>query len=522
MITKFLSAKRLATQGLATNALVTRVGAVIAAACLPVVAAAGTAVAHEPRGVADYRLVVGFAQEPAFEGLLNGVSLRVTKPAEAHAHSGAGGGHAHGSGNAHGGGSHGNMAAMSHDEPIALDGAVSVALEADVDDDGGVNVRIITENWRWSPENVNGAHIAGEGHAHIYADGVKLNRVYGPRYHIAGLEAGERELRVTLNANPHNELRVNGEPLEASLRVTLPDDSHTHAAAHTHTRAAIAADGAMSVDARAHPDAPGEYNLQVNTRGFAFGDGNGNGGDGYGLVSIDGEAHARMYGAWHKLPKLDAGEHTIGVALVNNADAPYEWQGAPVEASVVVHIAEDGGDMAQAGAAMAGMPSMGAMEMAMADADMVAVEGLAATLQVEVTHIPTGAARVMALHAVRGDAGHYLADFIPTASGQYAFRITGSIEGVSVDETFESGADTFANVEPATAIQFPERAASAREVEAASRGALDAAQQALSMSASAGGAADGARGLAIAGIAVGVAGVVVGGAACLMALRRRQ
>ena len=494
-----------------TKFLVAKIGAVGVAACLLAVAAAGTAAAHEPRGVADYRLVVGFAQEPAFEGLLNGVSLRVTKPADGAAHSGDGGGHAHG------GDSHGNMAAMSHDEAIALDDAVSVALEADVDDDGGVNVRILTDNWRWSPENVNGAHIAGEGHAHIYADGVKLNRVYGPRYHIGGLEAGEREIRVTLNANSHNELRVNGEPLEAALTVNVPDAAHTHKA---HTQAAAAADGAMSIDAMAHPDAPGEYNLQVATSGFAFGDGNGGGGDGYGLVSIDGEAHARMYEAWHKLPKLDAGEHTIGVALVNNENAPYAWQGAPVEASVVIYIEEDGGEAAQAGAAMAGM---GAMEMAMdADADMVAVEGLAATLQVEVTHIPTGASRVMALHAVRGDAGHYLADFIPTASGQYSFHITGSIEGVAVDERFESGADTFANVEPATAIQFPERAASAREVEAASRGAIETAQQALSMSASAGGAADSARLLGIAGIVVGAAGVVVGGAAALLATRRRQ
>ena len=492
-----------------TKFLVAKIGAIGAAACLLAIAAAGTAIAHEPRGVADYRLVVGFAQEPAFEGLLNGVSLRVTKPA---AHSGDGDGHAHG------GDSHGNMAAMSHDEAIALEDAVSVALEADVDDDGGVNVRILTDNWRWSPENVNGAHIAGEGHAHIYADGVKLNRVYGPRYHIGGLEAGEREIRVTLNANSHNELRVNGEPLEAALTVNVPDAAHTHKA---HSQAAAAADGAMSIDARAHPDAPGEYNLHVATSGFAFGDGNG-GGDGYGLVSIDGEAHARMYEAWHKLPKLEAGEHTIGVALVNNANMPYAWQGAPVEASVVVHIAEDDGDMAQAAGAMAGM---GAMEMTMAmedDAGMVAVEGLAATLQVEVTHMPTGASRVMALHAVRGDAGHYLADFIPTASGQYSFHITGSIEGVAVDERFESGADTFANVEPATAIQFPERAASAREVEAASRGAIEAAQQALSLSASAGGAADSARMLGIVGIAVGAAGVVVGGAAALLAMRRRQ
>lgn len=497
-----------------TKIFLTKVAAVGVAACLLAIAA-GTAAAHEPRGIGDYRLVVGFAQEPAFEGLLNGVSLRVTKPAEGAAHSGDGGGHAHG------GDSHGNMAAMSHDEAIALDDAVSVALEADVDDDGGVNVRILTDNWRWSPENVNGAHIAGEGHAHIYADGVKLNRVYGPRYHIAGLEAGEREIRVTLNANSHNELRVNGEPLEAALTVNVPDAAHTHKA---HTQAAAAAAGAMSIDARAHPDAPGEYNLQVATSGFAFGDGNGGGGDGYGLVSIDGEAHARMYEAWHKLPKLDAGEHTIGVALVNNENAPYAWQGAPVEASVVVHIAEDGGEAAQAAGGMAAgmgaMPSMGAM--AMDDADMVAVEGLAATMQVEVTHIPTGASRVMNLHAVRGDAGHYLADFIPTASGGYSFHFTGNIEGIEVDERFESGADTFANVEPATAIQFPERAASAREVEAASRGATESAQQALILSASASGLANAAILLAIAGIAAGIAGVGVGGIATLLAMRRRK
>ena len=510
MIAKFLVAK--------SKIGAAKIAAVGVAACLLAIAA-GTATAHEPRGLEDYRLVVGFAQEPAFEGLLNGVSLRVTKPAEA-ADSGDSGGHSHG-GNAHGGGSHdgshGKQAAMSHDEAIALDDAVSIALETDVDDDGGVNVRILTDNWVWSPENVNGEHIAGEGHAHIYADGVKLNRVYGHRYHISGLEAGEREIRVTLNANSHNELTVNGEPLEAALTVNVPSTAHAHVAAHPQD--AIAADGAMSIDAMAHLDAPGEYNLQVATSGFAFGDGNGGGGDGYALVSIDGEAHARMQSAWHKLPKLDAGEHTIGVALMSNADAPYAWQGAPVEASVVVHIAEDGGDAAQAGAAMAGT---GAMAMAMDHADdMVAVEGLAATLQVEVTHIPTGASRVMALHAVSGDAGHYVADFIPTASGQYSFHFTGSIEGVAVDETFESGADKFNNVEPANAIQFPERAASAREVEAASRGAIEAAQQALGLAASAGGAADSARLLGIVGIVVGAVGVVIGGVAALLAMRRR-
>ena len=44
-----------------------------------------TATAHEPRDIEDYNLVVGFLHEPAFEGILNGVYLSVTKVAE-HGH----------------------------------------------------------------------------------------------------------------------------------------------------------------------------------------------------------------------------------------------------------------------------------------------------------------------------------------------------------------------------------------------------------------------------------------------------
>jgi len=38
----------------------------------------GTALAHEGRDVGDYNFVVGFINEPAVEGMLNGVSLRIT------------------------------------------------------------------------------------------------------------------------------------------------------------------------------------------------------------------------------------------------------------------------------------------------------------------------------------------------------------------------------------------------------------------------------------------------------------
>ena len=245
----------------------------------------------------------------------------------------------------HGGDSHG---------PLESEVPVSVGIAATTDDAGGVNVHIATEGWRWAPENVNEAHRPGEGHAHIYVDGTKINRSYGPDYYLSGLAAGERRIRVTLNANSHQELTRDGQPLEAATVVTIPAAGHAHGQGHNeaHDPPAAAVDaGAMSVTAQAHPDPLGGYNLQVDAAGFAFAPENAGGprrdGQGYGSVSIDGRPHARLYGGWHKLPALAPGTHTIEVSLRANDGAPYYRDGRPVAASVRVEVsegsAEDGG-----------------------------------------------------------------------------------------------------------------------------------------------------------------------------------
>ena len=169
------------------------------------------------------------------------------------------------------------------------------------------------------------------------------------------------------------------------------------------------------------------------------------------------------------------------------------------------------------------------MSMAGHGHDGIPVEGLESTLAVEVTHVSSGIMRQMALEPVRADAGHYTAYFIPTATGQYIFRFVGSIEGQTIDETFESGPGRSADIEPATALQFPESAASAREIEAAVRGALDSAQQAqdaaLNVEATAStaqGSAATATTLAIAGIVVGAVGIVVGSIGAVAAFRRKN
>src|SRR5918999_2279607 len=138
-----------------------------------------------------------------------------------------------------------------------------------------------------------------------------------------------------------------------------------------------------------------------------------------------------------------------------------------------------------------------------AEAALAPVEGLESTLQVEVTHIPTGVSRVMPLRPVFGEPGHYAADLIPTAPGQYRFRFFGTVEGMDIDETFESGPDTFDDVEEAEALQFPEPLPATGEIAGAARGAQATAQDAQD-------AADSANNIGIIGVVLGAVGILFG------------
>ena len=83
----------------------------------------------------------------------------------------------------------------------------------------GRNLQLITKNFRFAPENASGKHVAGEGHAHLYVNGTKVGRLYGPWYHISSLPDGRVDIRVTLNSNDHRDLAVGGKIVEASVTV---------------------------------------------------------------------------------------------------------------------------------------------------------------------------------------------------------------------------------------------------------------------------------------------------------------
>ena len=115
---------------------------------------------------------------------------------------------------------------------VASETPISVAITAEPDADGGVDVQITTEGFRFAPDLVDQPHTPGAGHAHIYVDGEKLGRVFESEYHIASLSPGQHEIRVSLNTNDHSELTFNGSRVEATASVNVPDVGQNRGDSH--------------------------------------------------------------------------------------------------------------------------------------------------------------------------------------------------------------------------------------------------------------------------------------------------
>ncbi|WP_417769791.1 hypothetical protein [Stappia sp.] len=141
-------------------------------------------------------------------------------------------GHDHSNPAHHGGTPQGGAhAAMSgghgmhgHGEMLSLAaGPDAPALDITVTPDpaSGWNLRIEARNFRFAPEHASGPHVDGEGHAHVHVNGEKVARHYGEWFHIAALPKGENTVEVSLNANDHRALAIDGKPLRAAQKVTV-------------------------------------------------------------------------------------------------------------------------------------------------------------------------------------------------------------------------------------------------------------------------------------------------------------
>ena len=110
----------------------------------------------------------------------------------------------------HGDGTHDHSALTEVEGPAP---EISIVLHPDGRQSRNLEIRV--ENFEFDPVAVNGPHIPGRGHAHVYVNNVKIARAYAPWVHLSALPVGTHEVRVSLNANDHSQLAVEGEPIEA-------------------------------------------------------------------------------------------------------------------------------------------------------------------------------------------------------------------------------------------------------------------------------------------------------------------
>ena len=128
------------------------------------------------------------------------------------------------------------MTEHSHgDSMFMVDAAQAPTVEVLVTEDAksGYNIKIMTTKFKFTPDNVNGNNVVGEGHAHLYVGDEKIGRLYGPDFHYNGSFEGSETFRVTLNANDHSEYAVNGSTIESEVTVTHDSADPNHADTHS-------------------------------------------------------------------------------------------------------------------------------------------------------------------------------------------------------------------------------------------------------------------------------------------------
>ncbi|HUD03936.1 MAG TPA: hypothetical protein VMR73_00390, partial [Candidatus Paceibacterota bacterium] len=81
----------------------------------------------------------------------------------------------------------------------------------------GYDLHITTTNFTFTPQNINQAPVADQGHVHLYID-TTLTVLLGPWYHIPStmLPPGKHTITVSLNANDHSLFTFQGKPIQAT------------------------------------------------------------------------------------------------------------------------------------------------------------------------------------------------------------------------------------------------------------------------------------------------------------------
>lgn len=115
-----------------------------------------------------------------------------------------------------------------------------VSLQVVKDAMSGFNLTLVLSNYQMMlpADDLTQISVADNtrlsGHAHLYVNGQKIQRVYGRFVHIPKtlLKAGENKIRVTLNNHNHANWSLNGSVVQSELSVEHSESVMAKPAAH--------------------------------------------------------------------------------------------------------------------------------------------------------------------------------------------------------------------------------------------------------------------------------------------------
>lgn len=111
-----------------------------------------------------------------------------------------------------------------HEETLVevdWDPAPTISLEIVENASGGFDAVAAITDFTLSEDAVDGEPEDGVGHMHLYYDGDKQGRRYDETFALTNLGEGEHEVTLTLSANDHSILALDGERLEATATVEV-------------------------------------------------------------------------------------------------------------------------------------------------------------------------------------------------------------------------------------------------------------------------------------------------------------
>ncbi len=111
-----------------------------------------------------------------------------------------------------------------------------LTLSASIDANSGINLKLLIKDYQLGApgDNETNIYVDGkpliQGHAHLFINGVKIQRIYGQDLHVPQhlFSTGVNKILVSLNSHQHHNWTISGEPITSMLSLTLSDTQQIH------------------------------------------------------------------------------------------------------------------------------------------------------------------------------------------------------------------------------------------------------------------------------------------------------